>query len=337
MGGTGVVTSITFLWLSAPDLALTQLTVEAVTTVLILLGLRWLPPRRVPAAGAPRTTARTRVRRSRDLAIAVAGGTGIASLAYAVLTSPPHQRMGDFFLLRALPEGGGTNVVNVLLVDFRGFDTLGEITVLATVALTVYALLRRFRPAPDSLARTDASSVDPAARQTPEHQVASGYLLVPAVYLRLLLPFMLLVAGYFFLRGHNLPGGGFVAGLIFALAIIVQYMLTGTAWLESRLSLRPYRWITCGLVAACVTGMGAWLFGYPFLTSHTAHLRLPLLGDVHVPSAFAFDLGVFLVVVGVTILILIALAHQSTRSHRVPPASTRTVPAERPATEAEVV
>lgn len=336
VGGTGIVTSITFLWLSAPDLALTQLTVEAVTTVLILLGLRWLPPRRIPAGGVLPATGSTRLRRSRDLAIAVAGGMGIAGLAYAVLTSPPHQRMGDFFLLRALPEGGGTNVVNVLLVDFRGFDTLGEITVLAIVALTVYALLRRFRPAPDSLARSGASSVDPAARQTPEQQVASGYLFVPAVYLRLLMPFMLLVAAYFFFRGHNLPGGGFVAGLVFALAIIVQYMLTGTAWLESRLSLQPYRWITSGLVIACLTGLGAWWFGYPFLTSHTAHLRLPLLGELHLPSAFAFDLGVFLVVVGVTILILIALAHQSVRSHRTSAAGTRTLPAERHATQAEL-
>lgn len=330
VGGTGVVTSMTFLWLSAPDLALTQLTVEVVTTVLILLGLRWLPPRRLPAGDALPASARTRLRRARDLAIAVAAGAGIAGLCYAVLTSPPHRHIGDFFLRRALTEGGGTNVVNVLLVDFRGFDTLGEITVLASVALTVFALLRRFRPAPDSLARTGAGNADSAARQTPEQQVASGYLRVPAVYLRLLLPFMMLVAGYFFMRGHNLPGGGFVAGLVFALAIIVQYMLNGTAWLESRLSLQPYRWITSGLLIACLTGMGAWWFGHPFLTSHTAHLRLPLLGDLHVPSAFAFDLGVFLVVVGVTILILIALAHQSVRSHRLPPASMRALPAPAP-------
>jgi len=315
VGGTGIVSSMTFLWLSAPDVALTQLMVETATTLLVLLSLRWLPPtptRAVPAA----SDARTRVRRGRDLMVAVAAGAGIAGMTYAVLTRPPHQRIGDFFLLRALPEGGGTNVVNVLLVDFRGFDTLGEITVLAIVALTVYALLRRFRPASDSTTPPDAGSADPAAALTPEQQVQGGHLTVPAVYLQLLLPFMLLVAAYFFVRGHNQPGGGFVAGLLFSLALIVQYMLAGAAWIESRLSLQPYRWLAGGLLTACLTGLAAWAFGYPFLTSHTAHLRLPLFGVLHVPSAFAFDLGVFFVVVGATMLILVALAHQSLRTQR---------------------
>ena len=100
-------------------------------------------------------------------------------------------------------------------------------------------------------------------------------------------------------------------------------MVAGTDWVESKLRLRPHRWIGWGLATACATGLGAWLFGYPFLTSHTAHLDLPLLGEIHVPSAFVFDLGVFLVVVGTTMLILVALAHQSLRSHRAPPGAGR--------------
>ena len=169
-----------------------------------------------------------------------------------------------------------------------------------------------------------ASDVDPAVRQKPAEQAAAGgYLMIPAVYLRFLLPVMGVIAVYFFMRGHNLPGGGFVAGLIFATALIVQYMVAGTDWVESHLRLRPHRWIGWGLVTACATGIGAWLFGYPFLTSHTAHLTLPLLGELHVPSAFVFDLGVFLVVVGTTMLILVALAHQSLRSRRAPPGAAR--------------
>ena len=148
VGGTGIATSLTFLWLSAPDLALTQLMVETVTTVLILLGLRWLPPRFMPEGWREQTPRAVMLRRGRDLVLAVCGGLGLAAISYAVLMHPAPQSIGDFFVLRALPEGGGTNVVNVLLVDFRGFDTMGEITVLAIVALTVYALLRRFRPAP---------------------------------------------------------------------------------------------------------------------------------------------------------------------------------------------
>ena len=320
VGGTGIVTSLTFLWLSAPDLALTQLMVETVTTVLILLGLRWLPPRLTPRELNIQVPHRVWLRRSRDMLVAVVGGIGMAALSYAILTRPAPQGIGDFFLLNALSGGGGSNVVNVLLVDFRGFDTMGEITVLAIVALTVYALLRRFRPAPESMAipAQRVNDVDPVARQAPAQQANSGYLLVSGVYLRFLLPFMIIVAVYFFLRGHNLPGGGFVAGLIFAVAIIVQYMLAGTVWVESRFGLRTHLWIAYGLVIACLTGLGAFLFGYPFLTSHTARLRLPLLGEIHVPSAFFFDLGVFVTVVGTTMLILVALAHQSVRSHRLP-------------------
>ncbi|MEX5748598.1 monovalent cation/H+ antiporter subunit A [Massilia sp. X63] len=321
VGGTGLATSATFLWLSAPDLALTQLMVETVTTVLILLGLRWLPPRLQPAHLAGRIPLATGLRRSRDALVAVAGGLGLAAASYAVLSTPQDgaaAALRDFFVLHALPEGGGANVVNVLLVDFRGFDTMGEITVLSAVALTVYALLRRFRPAPESVAIPvqQANDVDPAVGQKPGQQARDGYLMVQAVYLRFLLPVMGVVAVYFFMRGHNLPGGGFVAGLIFATALIVQYMVAGTDWVESRLRLRPHRWIGCGLATACGTGLGAWLLGYPFLTSHTAHVTLPLFGELHLPSAFVFDLGVFLVVVGTTMLILVALAHQSLRSRR---------------------
>jgi multicomponent K+:H+ antiporter subunit A len=320
-GGTGIVTSLTFLWLSAPDLALTQLMVETVTTVLILLGLRWLPPRFSPYEMHITVPGSVWLRRSRDMAIALAGGTGIAALSYAVLTQPAPHSIGDFFLLHALPGGGGSNAVNVLLVDFRGFDTMGEITVLSVVALTVYALLRRFRPAPESIATPfqQVNDVDPAVRQSPSEQANRGYLMVPGVYLRFLMPFMIMVAAYFFLRGHNLPGGGFVAGLIFAVAVITQYMLGGTHWVESRIGLRPHRWVAYGLIIALMTGLGAWVFGYPFLTSHTAHLHLPVLGEIHLPSAFFFDVGVFMAVVGTTMLILLALAHQSLRSRRSTP------------------
>ena len=325
VGGTGIATSISFLWLSAPDLALTQLMVETVTTVLILLGLRWLPLRRAPPGLLALPPASTQFRRARDLLLALAGGLGLAALSHLVLTRPTGRSISDFYVLRALPEGGGANVVNVLLVDFRGFDTMGEITVLGAVALTVYALLRRFRPAPESVAipLQQANDADPAVRQPPALQAAGGYLMVPAVYMRMLLPVMGTIAAYFFMRGHNLPGGGFVAGLIFATALIVQYMVAGTDWVESHLRLRPHRWIGYGLLTATLTGIGAWFFGYPFLTSHTAHLTLPLLGEIHIPSAFVFDLGVFLVVVGTTMLILVALAHQSLRSHRMPPGATR--------------
>ena len=320
VGGAGLVVCLTFLWLSAPDLALTQLMVETVTTVLILLGLRWLPPRLRSVEQDKAEAVLTRTRRTRDFILAVAAGLAMAAISYLVLMLPAGAGIGGFFLERSLSEGGGSNVVNVLLVDFRGFDTMGEIAVLGIVALTVYGLLRRFRPAAESMALPPQQTnlVDPAARQTPREQVKTGYMLIPGVYLRLLLPMILVCALYFFMRGHNLPGGGFVAGLLFSVGIIIQYMLAGTLWVESRLHLHPHRWLALGLILAVATGLGALALGYPFLTSHTAHFSLPILGELHMPSAFFFDLGVFSVVFGATMLILTSLAHQSIRSHRLP-------------------
>ncbi|MGH8696535.1 MAG: hydrogen gas-evolving membrane-bound hydrogenase subunit E, partial [Burkholderiales bacterium] len=309
-GGAGLVTCLTFVWFSAPDLALTQLLVEIVTTVLLLLGLRWLP-KRIPFAWTWAGARAALPRRLRDLAIAVAAGGGLATLAYAVMTRPLPETVSRFFVERAHPEGGGTNVVNVILVDFRGFDTLGEITVLGVVALAVYALLRRFRPARESLAA-------PAQQGSQRPATAADDLMVPSVIMRLMFPAIAVLAIYLLLRGHNLPGGGFVAGLTMAVALILQYMAGGTHWAEARLGIRPVLLIGVGLLLAAAAGAGAWAFSRPFLTSGSAHVELPIVGELHLSSALAFDLGVFSLVVGATALVLIALAHQSTRGHRAP-------------------
>jgi len=322
MGGAGLVTCVTFVWFSAPDLALTQIVVEVVTTTLFLLGLRWLPMRReeIPTP----ITGRDRARRARDLLLAFGAGSGLAALSYAMLTRPAPLSISPFFLDRALPEGGGTNVVNIMLVDFRAIDTLGEITVLGAVALTVYALLRRFRPPAESLFQPTQQQLLPAdvvtdlVKPRTGDDAARGYMMVPSVIARLLLPAALVVAAHFFLRGHNQPGGGFVAGLVVAIAMLTQYIVSGTLWVEGRTRLRPARWIGAGLLFGALTGLGAVVLGFPFLTTHTAHISLPLIGEVHLPSATFFDLGVLTVVVGATLLILTALAHQSLRAHRQP-------------------
>lgn len=320
MGGSGLVTCLTFAWFSAPDLALTQIVVEVVTTTLFLLGLRWLPMR--VQDKSVKLSVRDYARRARDLALSVGTGIGLAALSFALLTRPAPHSISPFFLSRALPDGGGTNVVNVMLVDFRAFDTMGEITVLGAVALTVYALLRRFRPPKESIDAPHQQQALPAdvvtdlvkPRSTDEG--ARGYMMVPSVIARLLLPIAVVVAVHFFLRGHNEPGGGFVAGLIVSIALLLQYIVSGAQWVEGRTRLRPQRWIGTGLLTAALTGLGAVAVGYPFLTTHTAHTTLPWIGEVHLPSATFFDLGVFAVVVGSTLLIFTALAHQSIRAHR---------------------
>jgi len=317
LSGAGLVTCLTFAWFSAPDLALTQVAVEVVTTVLLLLGLRWLP-KRVDIDDARRRTLRARARRVRDISVAVVTGLGVSALTYIVLTHPATPGLSGPYLQHALPDGGGRNVVNVILVDFRGFDTLGEITVVSIVALTVFALLRRFRPPAESIAVPRAQTPEAGGEAAPDADamLPRGYMQVPAVLGRLLLPVATVISFYYLLRGHNAPGGGFVGGLVLATAFILQYMVGGAVWVESQMKVRPQYWIAAGLLAAAGAGMGAWLAGKNFLSNLLYDVHVPLFGEVHLSSTLLFDIGVYMVVVGSTTLMLIALAHQSLRSHR---------------------
>ncbi|MBZ6078450.1 monovalent cation/H+ antiporter subunit A [Microvirga puerhi] len=320
LGGAGLVTCITFVWFSAPDLAITQLLVEIVTTVLILLGLRWLP-KRIEVVGEELSMGtRARLRRARDLMLALAAGAGMSLIVYTMLTRPLPDTIARYFVENAYSGGGGRNIVNVILVDFRGFDTFGEIVVLAIVAVTVFSLLRRFRPAPESVeAPEQQQAQDAYDRARPDRAVGdtlADYLTIPGIIMQWLFPVIGTVAVYFFLRGHDLPGGGFAAGVTMSIALILQYMAGGTRWIEARLRIRPILWTGLGLLCAAFTGMGAWVFGYPFLTSYFRYFDLPAIGKVPAATALLFDLGVFTVVVGSTVLILIALAHQSLRVPR---------------------
>ena len=332
LGGAGLVTCMTFVWFSAPDLALTQLVVEIATTVLILLGLRWLPQR------LPNVTmdakARDSFRRYRDMLIAGVAGLGLAVTAYLIMTRPAVDGISSFFIENAYSQGGGTNIVNVMLVDFRAFDTFGEIAVLGVVALIVYALLRRFRPASESVGKPQQQLVQNAFdEETPERNpgdTIAAYLIVPSQIMQWLFPVIIVVAVYLFMRGHDLPGGGFVGGLTMSIAFILQYMAGGTRWVEDRLRILPVIWIGSGLAIALLTGLGSWVFGYPFLTTYFQYVDIPWIGRVPMASALLFDLGVFLLVVGSTVLILIALAHQSVRSPRTSRVQRKAELAQRP-------
>lgn len=282
----GLFPTLSFVYLAAPDLALTQVSVEVVTIVLLLMALYWLPQH------TPRESGRApAVRKLRDVIIAASAGLGVTAITYAVLTRP-FDSLSSYYLENSVPGGGGTNVVNVILVDFRGFDTFGEIIVLSLAALGIAALMRRplsARPATDQFGRAWATDPHP---------------MMLTSLTNMLLPLALTVAVYIFLRGHNLPGGGFVAGLVTGIALILLYIANGIDWATARLRIEYPRVIGAGVLIAGLTGIGSWFFGYPFLTSAHAHPHLPLLGDLPLATAMAFDLGVYLAVVGAVMLTL---------------------------------
>jgi multicomponent K+:H+ antiporter subunit A len=289
LGIAGLLVGLSFVYYSAPDLALTQILVEVVSIILMMLALHYLPQegKREPNPG----------RALRDLVLAVAAGGGVAALCYAMLTRQSSSIAG-YFLEKTVPEGGGSNAVNVIIVDFRGFDTLGEITVLAVAALAVFAVLERFVP----------KSASAGVAQEQRH----AFLL--QICSRLLLPMAVLVSTFLFLRGHNLPGGGFIAGLVLAVALLIQYVAGGSRWAQRRMSADFHLWIGAGLSMAGVTGLGSWWFAHPFLTSAFVHPFLPLVGEVPIASAMFFDLGVYLTVVGATMVALGTLGKVSRRA-----------------------
>ncbi|MHB1093840.1 monovalent cation/H+ antiporter subunit A [Thiobacillus sp.] len=298
IGVVGLVVALIFVKFSAPDLALTQLSVEVVTIVLLLLALYFLPPHAAPE--------KNRARLWRDGAIALAAGGGTAALAWAVLTRP-YDTIAGYFLENSVPGGGGSNVVNVILVDFRGYDTLGEITVLALAGLGIVAMLQGLQ--------LTAPTRDAAGRPWN----ADAHPVIMATLTRILLPLALLVAVFILLRGHNQPGGGFIAGLIASVALIVQYLANGVEWMHRRMTSDSRPLVAWGLAIAACTGLASWLFGYPFLTSTFGHLDWPIVGEFELASAMAFDLGVFLVVVGATLMILTNLGGL----HQAPPKRRR--------------
>ncbi|OTG72730.1 monovalent cation/H+ antiporter subunit A [Acinetobacter sp. ANC 4169] len=288
-GAVGLVVTLVFVTLSAPDLALTQITVDVVTTVLLLMSLSLLPQLTPYESSVSQ--------RWRDALIAIGGGLGIGWISWLILTRD-HNSISWFFMQQSLPLGGGSNVVNVILVDFRGFDTFGEITVLGIAAIGALCLMDGMRAHGTSITQGLTYRFNPSPLM---FRITASWVL----------PLALVVSLYIFLRGHNLPGGGFIAGLITSLALVIQYIALGQDQAEQMLRAKSGRlyeiWIGSGLTIAGLTGLGAWFWGRPFLTSAHIHIAPPLLGDIHLASAALFDVGVYVTVVGATMLMISVL------------------------------
>jgi len=300
IGIIGLMVSMGFVYFSAPDLALTQISVEVVTIILLLLALNFLP-RETPQESSP-------ARRLRDGVIAITGGLAVAGLTYAILIRDfAFESISTYHLANSYKGGGGHNVVNVILVDFRGFDTFGEIIVLGIAALVIFALSETVLKGPGGrwLSNWDRNLSAEAGDRHP---------LMMVVATRVMMPMALMVGAYIFLRGHNEPGGGFIAGLIVAIAFLMQYMASGFAWAEARQRVTYHSTIGLGVLVASITGIGAWLAGRPFLTSAYGYIHLPPIEEFEWATAMAFDTGVFLTVLGAVMLALNSLSNMARRT-----------------------
>ena len=288
-GAVGLVVTMMFVGLSAPDLAQTQITVDVVTTVLLLMSLSLLPQL------TPYESSRSR--RWRDAFIAIGGGIGIGWIAWLVITRD-HNSISWFFNQQSIPLGGGTNVVNVILVDFRVFDTFGEIAVLGIAAIGTLCLMDGMRAHGTIMTQGLTYRFNPSPLML---RITASWIL----------PIALVVSLYIFLRGHNLPGGGFIAGLITAMALIIQYIALGQDQTEQMLKAKSGRlyeiWIGVGLSIAGLTGLAAWFWGRPFLTSAHIYVNPPIIGEMHLASAALFDVGVYVTVVGAVMLMISVL------------------------------
>jgi multicomponent Na+:H+ antiporter subunit A len=279
LGAVGYGVATMFLLFGAPDLAMTQFSVETLTVLVYVLVFRHFPGL---GALSPRLI------RYRDALVAIGIGTIIGGLLLAIATTETAPRLREYYADYGPTLAHGRNIVNVILVDFRAFDTLGEITVLATAAIGVRALLR--------LAATGEPAVEPIQGQTsPIFRTAT----------RFLMPLLLLFSVVLLVRGHNEPGGGFVGGLVAAAAFALYRLAYGVTRARRALLVKPLTLLAAGLLIALTSGIPAVLRGQPFLTAQW------VLGPVAIGTPLVFDVGVFLVVTGVMCMMIFSLAEES--------------------------
>lgn len=271
LGAVGFVLAVWYLLLGAGDVALTQLLVETLTVVGLVLVLRRL---------GGRFPTLPRRRRGGAALLAVAVGLLAGAATFLLTGRGERSPVGEELYRIAEPETGGANVVNTILVDFRGIDTLGEIAVLAVVALGVVGVLRL--PAGDEPGPLGADR---------------GLLL--RLVARPVVPLLLLLAAYLLVRGHDEPGGGFIAGLVAGAAVVLREQAAP----ERRLP-RAVPLLVGGLGLAVAVGAAALAVGAPFLQPAKADLPLPVGGPLSVTSSLAFDAGVSAVVVGLVVAAL---------------------------------
>lgn len=282
MGGVEYGVALLFALFGAPDLALTQVLVATLTLVLFALVMRQLPALGVYSYSSSR-------RRISDLSIAVAAGCALtlALLAVRSAPSPEADRVSAEMALRSLPEAHGRNVVNVILVDFRALDTMGEICVLAIAALGVAGLL---------LGPHRRSLQGELAIATPLYRTAVTWMT----------PLLILMSVILLFRGHNEPGGGFIGGLVAGAGLVLRRLATADHPMHA--GRKPLLLIASGVATALISTLPSVLLQKTFMEGvWLGSLWLPFVGNTKFGTPFLFDIGVYLVVVGVCLLILTRL------------------------------
>lgn len=302
VGVTGYGCGVIFALHGAPDLALTQFLVETLTLVIFVLVLRAFP-----AEIAEDQATAFKVRRA---LLAIGVGVTVAVLAAFATAARRSEPIWQAIPDAAYRIGGGKNAVNVLLVDIRAWDTLGEISVLVVAATGVASLVfrsRRFGSAPRAADSPhydpDAVSWLPAARLVDRRERS----MVLQITTRLIFPTIMVLSVYFFFSGHNAPGGGFAGGLIAGLALTLRYLAGGQYELGEALPVDAGHLLGAGLTLAAGTATASLLLGAPPLSSAIVEVTLPVLGHIKLVTALFFDLGVYLVVVGLALDVLRSL------------------------------
>lgn len=340
-GVTGYGVVLLFGMTGAPDLALTQALVETITVVVFVLVLRRLP-KQVATRSQPVPAA---VR----IAIGVLSGGVMAVIGLVALGARVRPSISEGLPELAI-EAHGRNIVNVMLVDIRAWDTLGEISVLVAVATGVASLIfisgrtggaprldvptmrrERLRPLPepadtmrgarasltDTEHETDEAGEAAATRQT---WLLAGRTLSPRnrsilveVLVRLLFHPAIVVSVFLLFVGHNAPGGGFAGGLVAGLALVARYLAGGRYELGEAAPIDPGRLLGIGLLLAAGTATAPLLFGGTVFESSWLETDVPVLGTISIGTSTLFDIGVYLVVVGLVLDILRSLGAEIDR------------------------
>ncbi|MGY1709389.1 Na+/H+ antiporter subunit A [Geodermatophilus sp. SYSU D00758] len=324
VGITGYGLGALFVVHGAPDLALTQILVETITLVAFVLVLRKLPK---DVGGRDRP----RVRWARG-AVALAVGSFMGLAGAAALGARTAEPVSEPFPELAEEIGHGQNVVNVTLVDIRAWDTFGEISVLVAAATGVASLVYlRGRPGAPERAEADAGAgVGPPRRAPRREWLAATATLDPRrrsvileVVTRLLFHAVLVLSVYLLFAGHNQPGGGFAGGLVAGLALVLRYLAGGRYELGEAAPVDPGRLLGLGLLIAGGTGATSLLLGEAVFESAYVSGTLPVLGEVSLATALFFDIGVYLVVVGLVLDVLRSLGAELDRQEDEEPAAAR--------------